>query len=595
MGLHSDARGSTAPPRRSFARTVSSDKARRLEPRGRRVAGRLVVGSPFGPSRESASRIGSASALTTRPMPPRRRPQSARLTPRSAARDDARDDEESWKRELRLALQGEMSAEPGSLDDLRRSAPKPEGFRVALTSPRSVVACLLAGVDPNTLVPREIPPSALPHPDRAYENRERENRERRRRALNDVRLRQLLARRSSLSGSSSARHRRVLCGADARDAAAAARRIERATKMAEEDAETLEAVRQAERVATLAADELLGAAAENRGDVETMGAALAERRAEEGGEKRTKTTPRREAPRTETTPRREAPRTETTPRREAPRTETTPRRESPRATSLARRFAASRDVFAASRDVFAASRDVSLARRLDRAAHTAPNTHLALASPTSDSLGRASRRRADAVAELERVERRASRSSAERRVVSRAFLAETRAAREMANASIAESSARVDAAEAAVLSALDDARARRRGEKVRDPRTGFERPSRRRVARARSPSSPPGPRSRRLPAVLVRLPVRDPRPRRLPRAIARGGARTAGCARGSRAIESAQQRLRDRPGERVGRGRLPPLAKNARRPRGSTRRTRRGENASRGGGARRAARARVAR
>ena len=256
MGLHSDARGSSAPPRRAFARTVSSDKARRLEPRGRRVAGRLVVVSPFGPSRESASRIGSAGALTTRPMPPRRRPQSARLTPRSAARDDARDDEESWKRELRLALQGEMSAEPGSLDDLRRSAPKPEGFRVALTSPRSVVACLLAGVDPNTLVPREIPPSALPHPDRAYENRERENRERRRRALNDVRLRQLLARRSSLSDADVARHRRVLCGADARDAAAAARRIERATKMAEEDAETLEAVRQAERVATLAADEL---------------------------------------------------------------------------------------------------------------------------------------------------------------------------------------------------------------------------------------------------------------------------------------------------------------------------------------------------
>ena len=218
-------------------------------------------------------------------MPPRRRPQSARLTPRSAARDDARDDEESWKRELRLALQGEMSAEPGSLDDLRRSAPKPEGFRVALTSPRSVVACLLAGVDPNTLVPREIPPSALPHPDRAYENRERENRERRRRALNDVRLRQLLARRSSLSDADVARHRRVLCGADARDAAAAARRIERATKMAEEDAETLEAVRQAERVATLAADELLEfAAAENRDDVETMGAALAERRAEEEGE-----------------------------------------------------------------------------------------------------------------------------------------------------------------------------------------------------------------------------------------------------------------------------------------------------------------------
>ena len=121
-------------------------------------------------------------------MPPRRRPQSARLTPRSAARDDARDDEESWKRELRLALQGEMSAEPGSLDDLRRSAPKPEGFRVALTSPRSVVACLLAGVDPNTLVPREIPPSALPHPDRAYENRERENRERRRRALAETRF-----------------------------------------------------------------------------------------------------------------------------------------------------------------------------------------------------------------------------------------------------------------------------------------------------------------------------------------------------------------------------------------------------------------------
>ena len=558
MGLHSDARGSSAPPRRAFARTVSSDKARRLEPRGRRVAGRLVVVSPFGPSRESASRIGSAGALTTRPMPPRRRPQSARLTPRSAARDDARDDEESWKRELRLALQGEMSAEPGSLDDLRRSAPKPEGFRVALTSPRSVVACLLAGVDPNTLVPREIPPSALPHPDRAYENRERENRERRRRALNDVRLRQLLARRSSLSDADVARHRRVLCGADARDAAAAARRIERATKMAEEDAETLEAVRQAERVATLAADELLElAAAENRDDVETMGAALAERRAEEEGEKRTKTTPRREAPRTETTPRREAPRTETTPRREAPRTETTPRREAPRTETTPRRESPPRATSSPPRATSPPPRVTSLGRLASRDVFTANATSpppRATSSPPSDSLGRASRRRADAVAELERVERRASRSSAERRVVSRAFLAETRAAREKANASIAESSARVDAAEAAVLSALDDvpsATPRKKGSGSADwVRTPVASPRRAGAFAVFSPGSPfaPSPRGTRpSPPSATRVRVAF-------RARSRGG---EGAPRDD-ARESSRRRIRRTRrvrdgGERVGR------------------------------------------
>ena len=381
-------------------------------------------------------------------MPPRRRPQSARLTPRSAARDVARDDEESWKRELRLALQGEMSAEPGSLDDLKRCQPKPEAFRVALTSPRSVVACLLAGVDPNTLVPREIPPSALPHPDRAYENRERENRERRRRALNDVRLRQLLARRSSLSDADVARHRRLLCGEDARDAAAAARRVERAAKMAAEDAETLEAVRQAERVARLAADELLEfAAAENRAHVETMGAALADRRAEaedrgprvtsgEKGEKKTETetAPMRssEAPRTSPSP----PRTSPSPRRTSP----SPRRTSPSPPSTTPPPPRTPARLVANSFASDASPEPAV-----------------LASPMGDSLGRASRRRADAVAELERAERRAARSSEERRVSSRLFRAETRAEREKANASIAESSARVDAAETAVLSALDDA------------------------------------------------------------------------------------------------------------------------------------------
>ena len=378
-------------------------------------------------------------------MPPRRRPQSARLTPRSAARDDARDDEESWKRELRLALQGEMSAEPGSLDDLKRSQPKPEAFRVALTSPRSVVACLLAGVDPNTLVPREIPPSALPHPDRAYENRERENRERRRRALNDVRLRQLLARRSSLSDADVARHRRLLCGEDARDAAAAARRVERAAKMAAEDAETLEAVRQAERVARLAADELLEfAAAENRADVETMGAALADRRAEaeERGSRVTSGEKREKKTETETAPGCEAPRTSPPPSTSPspPRTSPSPPRTSaspPRTTPPPPRTPA---------------RLVANAFASDASAEPAVS-----ASPMGDSLERASRRRADAFAELERVERRAARSSAERRVSSRLFRAETRAEREKANASIAESSARVDAAETAVLSALDDA------------------------------------------------------------------------------------------------------------------------------------------
>ena len=391
-----------------------------------------------------------------------------------------------------------MSAEPGSLDDLRRSAPKPEGFRVALTSPRSVVACLLAGVDPNTLVPREIPPSALPHPDRAYENRERENRERRRRALNDVRLRQLLARRSSLSDADVARHRRVLCGADARDAAAAARRIERATKWPRRTRRRWRRCdrRNAPRRWPTVLDPpplKIATTAETEGARGWPNDAR-----EEEGEKRTKTTPRREAPRTETTPRREAPRTETTPRREAPRTNDTETRGAENGNDTETRVASRdvrrpRDVSAASRDVFAASRDAPPPRA------TSPLPR-ATSSPPHDSLGRAAAG-ADA-AELERVAR-ASRSSAERRVVSRAFLAETRAAREKANASIAESSARVDAAEAAVLSALDDvpsATPRKKGSGSADwVRTPVASPRRAGAFAVFSPGSPfaPSPRGTR--------------------------------------------------------------------------------------------------
>ena len=114
-------------------------------------------------------------------------PPTARVTARSAT--VAPSASETWKDELKLALRDELSAEEGSLEDLSRSPARDAEFRVALTSPRSVISCLLAGVDPNTLVPREIPPSAKPFPEGDAENRANARSESRRRQLNRLHLR----------------------------------------------------------------------------------------------------------------------------------------------------------------------------------------------------------------------------------------------------------------------------------------------------------------------------------------------------------------------------------------------------------------------
>ena len=66
---------------------------------------------------------------------------------------------------------------------------KPEGFEVSITSPRSAVACLKAGCDPNSLVPR---------PEPVFAPRNQKNVDARRRKEQRARLTALLARRDAM-------------------------------------------------------------------------------------------------------------------------------------------------------------------------------------------------------------------------------------------------------------------------------------------------------------------------------------------------------------------------------------------------------------
>jgi len=176
-------------------------------------------------------------------------PPTARVTAPSAT--VAPSASETWKDELKLALRDELSAEEGSLEDLSRSPARDAEFRVALTSPRSVISCLLAGVDPNTLVPREIPPSAKPFPEGDAENRANARSESRRRQLNRLHLRRLLDARSALTNEQVARFRREL------QAAAEADRIaRRAAARDATDAETKRATELVEREANRVVEEL---------------------------------------------------------------------------------------------------------------------------------------------------------------------------------------------------------------------------------------------------------------------------------------------------------------------------------------------------
>ena len=61
---------------------------------------------------------------------------------------------------------------PCSLEDVRRMMAEPDksvGYVVQMNSPRSVVLCLLTGIDPNTLVPRQIVPPRSNDPFSEYE------------------------------------------------------------------------------------------------------------------------------------------------------------------------------------------------------------------------------------------------------------------------------------------------------------------------------------------------------------------------------------------------------------------------------------------
>ena len=176
-------------------------------------------------------------------------PPTARVTARSAT--VAPSASETWKDELKLALRDELSAEEGSLEDLSRSPARDAEFRVALTSPRSVISCLLAGVDPNTLVPREIPPSAKPFPEGDAENRANARSESRRRQLNRLHLRRLLDARSALTNEQVARFRREL-----KAAADADRIARRAAARDATDAETKRATELVEREANRVVEEL---------------------------------------------------------------------------------------------------------------------------------------------------------------------------------------------------------------------------------------------------------------------------------------------------------------------------------------------------
>ena len=269
-------RGSTAPPRRAIVRAVSSGTARRLEPRRRSRRRGVWSSVPVGPS-ESASRTGRSSALTTRPMPPRRRPQSARLTPRSAARDDARDDGEAGN-ELRLAFRARCPPSPGAWTTSSGPNPNRKVPRGA-PSPRSVVACLLAGVDPNTLVPARSPPRAPPPRPRVREQG-RENRGAAD-APSATSDRQLLARRSGLSDPTSSPQ--TLSAARTPHTPPPPRDASNAAEDGR-DAETLEnPVRRAERSRELAADELLGVRRRGKSRRRRDDGRRVDRRAEAGG------------------------------------------------------------------------------------------------------------------------------------------------------------------------------------------------------------------------------------------------------------------------------------------------------------------------
>lgn len=147
--------------------------------------------------------------------------------------------DDTWVRKLKLALKtnpaaapvedgpdaaasrsNELKADraeaPCSLDDVKRivsdESGKSAAFKVQINSPRSVVMCLLTGIDPNTLIPRKVVPSRAAFPYDEYETRQRERVEKRRRAVNEMRLRMLLEKRAELTDVDVARYRWELTG-----------------------------------------------------------------------------------------------------------------------------------------------------------------------------------------------------------------------------------------------------------------------------------------------------------------------------------------------------------------------------------------------
>ena len=165
--------------------------------------------------------------------------------------------EEKWAKRLRLRLE-KLNGDPDdaddattpkiSLEDVAREAidgePIPRSRRVKITSPRSAIACLVTGTNPDDLVPRVPTPSTGTYPESAYDDQALLRAEKRKRHANATRLTALLDKRDAMTREDVVRYLAEL--ADARRAAEAAEaeearkreaEMEEARRLAEEAAE----------------------------------------------------------------------------------------------------------------------------------------------------------------------------------------------------------------------------------------------------------------------------------------------------------------------------------------------------------------------
>lgn len=125
---------------------------------------------------------------------------------------------------------------------------KPEGFEVSITSPRSAVACLKAGCDPNSLVPR---------PEPVFAPRNQKNVDARRRKEQRARLTALLARRDAMDDPREvARMARELSGAARAEAKFKETETQRQRRRDDVDERVLAALAKAELEANAVMDDL---------------------------------------------------------------------------------------------------------------------------------------------------------------------------------------------------------------------------------------------------------------------------------------------------------------------------------------------------